>query len=409
MTVTQFPEAAPAQFPALLKESIDAMDWESVERMVRNGVRADLYSKQEVASVVEYTMRIASSYLETSDKKVLPVSLLEAFFDQGLTPEKLENGMGLVARAAQHGQWGWVEYLLDANCPVEAPEAERGALWAFMRGQAMRHQLASFSMLAAAAFGSWEEETEEESEPSPPADLPDNVSVLPIVQKRNSADRFEKFVENAAERVNARWQQLREHSNEATQVLCRLLEHGACAERLDSPLRWSYAGQMTPLEQALSLKEKDWAEAILLERPDLKIRPETLAVLVNSSLSKETNLVDELVARLPSEVRLDALKNAAFGSMLSRSASMAALLEHLPLSVVDDQGWTLLQRAAEVGKLSAIQVLVALGGELEQAPETGPSPADLLRLHHPEICEPLNVPLAQESSNVRVLRPRSRF
>ena len=411
MTVSSFPEVGASQFPAFLKEAIDRHDWGAVEKAIEEGVRPELYSKQEVASVVEYTMRMASSAVEAPEKQALPVSLLEAFCRHGLSPGHMENGLGIVARAAQHGQWAWVTHLLDAGWSVEEPDAQRGTLWTFMRGQGMRHQLASFSFLAQAVFSRLDGLVEEDHpQPNPEHDdLPANVRVLPVPSKMadSLSEKADDFLENMAEGLAKNLKRAREQSVEALEIFQRLLVEGADVNRLDSGLKWSDAGQYTPLEQALSMGEDRWVNA-LLDGPGTKaeVTSNTLLVATASACGKNPQVFERLVHRLPEATREQAVTDAAFEAVRLRRSSFVGLLQYLPQGAVDKEGWTLLQRAAEAGNQPLLEVLVALGGNLDQSVEVGPSPADLLRLHHPALALQLGVTLPEESSAVRVLRPR---
>lgn len=398
-----------ASFPEHVQSAVEEQRWSDLVGALDSGLSVHLFSRRENLSLLAFVL----SYHEASHERSvssLPLDLLEAFKRHGADPATLTDGLGLVALSGHHGQWQWAHRLLDEGWPVETPGARLGALRAVMSGHQARKRLGLFKSLGDLLFKGHDlaqDLADEKSWAKP--DLPPNVHALPVPSVFDASDEkadraMRRFFELLDEAASDRQSEALWERRGALSLMLRLLEQGADQLRQDPCLVSESPSLVTPLEQAIALRESDWVLA-LLDSPHARqeVPDGGLALAAKSG---DVATLKVLLERIPVRRLQEEGAKAALACLGSgHRMALEVLSNHgVSLDVRDDRGWTLAQCAAERGARSVLGYLVGTGVALEAAVEEGPTAADLIRLRHPHLCPLFELDVPAEESNVRVLR-----
>ena len=398
-----------ASFPEHVQSAVEEQRWSDLVDALDSGLSVHLLSRRDNLSLLAFVLSYHEAGHERSVSSI-PFEVLEAFKRHGVGPDTLADGLGLVALSGHHGQWQWAHRLLDEGWPVEAPGARLGALRAVMSGHQARKRLGLFKSLGDLLFKGHDlaqELADEKSWAQP--DLPPNVHALPVPSVFDASDEkadraMQRFFEILDEAASERQSETLWERRGALSLMLRLLEQGADQLRQDPCLVNESPVLVTPLEQAIALRESDWVLA-LLDSPHARqgVPDGGLALAAKSG---DVATLKVLLERLPVRRLQEEGAKAALACLSSgHRMALEVLSNHgVSLDVRDDRGWTLAQCAAERGARSVLGYLVRTGVALEAGVEHGPTPADLVRLKHPHLCSVFDLAQPCEESNVRVLR-----
>ncbi len=398
-----------ASFPEHVQSAVEEQRWSDLVNALEGGLSVNLFSRRENLSLLAFVL----SYHEAGHERTvssIPLEVLEAFKRHGAGPTTLTDGLGLVALSGHHGQWQWAHRLLDEGWPVEAPGARSGALRAIMSGHQSRKRLGLFKSLGDLLFKGHDlaqELADEKSWAKP--ELPPNVHALPVPSVFDPSDEktdraMRRFFEILDEAASDRQSEALWERRGALSLMLRLLEQGADQIRQDPCLVSDPPALVTPLEQAIALRETDWVLA-LLDSPHAR-QGVPAGALAMAAKTGDVATLKVLLERLPVRRLQEEGAQAALACLGSgHRMALEVLANHgVSLDVCDDRGWTLAQCAAERGARSVLGYLVRTGVALEASVDHGPTPADLLRLKHPHLCPVFELAQPCEESNVRVLR-----
>lgn len=398
-----------ATFPEHVVGAIAERRWDELVQALDGGVSAHLYSRGEAMSLFTFVLSYHEAGHEASVSPI-PLAVLEAFQRQGMGPGTLVDSMGMVAISAQYAQWQWAHGLLNDGYAPDEAGAQSGCLRALMSGHQSRKRLGLFKTLGNVFFSGYELLREEnEQKASPIQELPPNVHALPVPSlfdpEEEASDRamrrFFEAVDNAAREreSNEGWEW-----RGVVTLLDHLLRRGANQLWREPALCNDCPDAITPLEQAIVLREKAWVTELLDSPHAQQGVPEGALALAARTGDAATlaALVDRLPpARLQEEGARAAMAALASGHRLAFDVLVPA---GVSLDIHDERGWSFVQCAAERGAKSVLNFLLRRGINLEAPAEHGPTPADLLRLRHPFLCEVLGVSVPEESPMVRLLR-----
>jgi len=370
-------------FPEHVVSAVGEGRWEELEEALRAGLPATLYSQSYGMSLFEFVLIQQEGLgLDEAEAAKLPLSLLQTFLQQHRSGEFDQPWLSL---ALGRGQWSWGEALLDWGWP--AVEGGAGPVHALVKG-VLRHQQLNTLVKVGQLF----------------QDL-----LLPLVDGRRNPEELdgEIFFKHLA----SRWASIQASPlglDAPLVLLDRLVRSGA---ELTTPLvcPGSAKDSLWPIHRALASQEPGlvWGLLEQHERQGIPLPPGVVAFAVGHATipSFRSLLSHGLVQGLPESE----LAAAAFASVGRPLPGALVALEAAGLDLVgcrDGEGWDLMQRAAQQGCVSALLVMAKRGPGLEEGREVGPTPGDLLRLNHPQLCEALGVEMVQETPKVRVLRPR---
>lgn len=379
------------EFPEQVVAWVEEGRWEELATALSSGLPATLYSESYGLSLFEFVVCQPEGLLELArdPDRALPLSLLEAFLSQAsLDTLGTDGGRGWLSAALRGGQWAWGERLLEWGWPGDEATAEGGAMHALLRGVARRRQLRALVSVG--------QVFQELLEP-----LDEGKGTLGTLDG-------EIFFKRLVERLSSRGRQEGELVHQV-QALEAVMGAGASLTQAGRSVRRTALEAVWPLHQALLIQEVGLVSWLLdaHARTGDPLPPSLLSFAVSHTTLPGLRAVlsHPVVRGLP----LAELSQAAFESVGRPLPGVLVALEEAGLDLGacrDGEGWDLMQRAAEAGAVPALLVMLARGPGLEEGRAVGPSPADLLRLHQPDLCEVLGVSQVVETPKVRLLRPR---
>ncbi len=389
MTLAARPFAA-REFPDHVVEAVEQRRWGELERALANGLPGGLYSEEYGMSLLEFVLSNQESLLDLTNvpDRALPLSLLNQLLAHGADAPSQPGRLGFVGLALQSGQWGWAHHLMSQGWPAEAPGAEEGSIHALLRGVTRRKQLRALISMG--------QVMQEILEPSDPA----------------AGDPVGADGEIFFKHLGRKWTQdaLRvKDTPEQCKALVALVSHaGPETLLMKGPAVRRSQGRVLPVHQVLMMQDAVLVNQLLdlhhsyrVPLPDGLL---TFAVNQASSSPLRACLTHPLVQALPLEE-----KAAAAFAVVNRPVPGAlTALEESGLDLLacrDGEGWDLFQRAAQGGSVASLLLLMKKGMDWESPRAVGPSPADLLRLNRPSLCEVFQVSQVEETDKVRLLRP----
>lgn len=380
---------AAREFPEHVVLAVEERRWADLEAALGAGVPATLYSQSYEMSLFEFVVNQPDGMWEMPPiaERGLPLFLLEAFLNHPPQAGAGEEGQDWLALSVQAGQWAWGHRLLELGWPAKGAGVEGGSLHGLLRGVARRRQLRTLVNVGQL--------------------LQDLLVPLEGAEGLDAAGGeifFKRLMSRLASRDRAD-----PELPDQVKMVSALLRAGAGLHQPGRPLRRSVAAEVWPMEQALLVQEPGLVLALLdLHAQHGQALPKgvlSFAIEHAGMPSVRAMLSHPLVRGLEEPE----LVSAAFTAVGLPFPGVLLALEEVGVDLVasrDGEGWDLMQRAAQGGAVPALLLLMSRGPGLEQTREGGPSPADLLRLHQPDLCEVLGVPLVQETPKVRLLRPR---
>lgn len=409
-------------FPDAVLDATENSDWSAFIALLDAGLPAMVRSRQEGTTLFEWVLACADSHPQVQP---LPLSVLAAFDRAGLAREAPPGGLGPVALAAQAGQWRWAGWLSSRGYPVEEPHAAHGTLYALMRGCRVRQQYALLETMGQTFRGMMDHALQGVADrlaatPGPtPHDLGSNVIALPLPSADEKAEQaaLQSTLDEGVKQFFEHSEQARRNQGMApvdqalaSALFRELLAAGADPHRLDPPLVHAGVPAVAALPQAVLSGQHEWVDALLTAPLAQAPTPEELMLAARVAVPLGDPILVRLIwDRTPPEHRGAMAAEAWSHAVLhDRPKILSALAAAgVDLDVPDAQGWTVLQRAAHGGAHRVLDHLIHHAGANPHAlPAVGPSAADLLRHHHPELGARWGIVRPTESGNVRLLRPR---
>lgn len=397
-----------ATFPEHIQSAVEEQRWDDLVDALNSGVAATLYSRREGQSLLAFVLL----YHEAGQDRgvpAIPLNVLDAFCEHGLSSTTLVDGVGAITLAGQYGQWAWAHHLLNQGWPAEPPGQEKSALSLVVSGHWARQRLSTFKSIGDALLQS--ANLFEELFPSGTAstELPENVHALPVppvldMSEENAQRAIKRFFEVVDTTLTDRATSVSFEKRGMLSLCLRLLEQGAKQHVQTLFQVRDEQRLLTPLEQVIALRETELAAAWLDSPHATTGFPR--GALAMASEGNDLATLKALLDRTPpsllqAEGRLALLGSVRCGHRLPLDLLQAA---GVGLDVCDDRGWTLAQCAAEKGSRPLLAYLVRHGVDLEGTVEEGPTAADLLRMNYPFLLENFGLKMPEESANVRVLR-----
>ena len=427
--------------PERVEEYLALAHWQAVEHEIRSGA---LPVNLEAYAGTPFIELVLSAQEHASNNAPLPVSLLEAMIENGLSRGVLEEerGMTAVSLCAEYGQWEWMKRLVEEDFQVET--AQWPALCAIAFGRNAR-------------WATWVDRFAQDDDAAQDRPTDRSGKVVALHPSQSPADPGSPF--------DRAWDRLAQETPALRDAVLRLVALGvdidACPANLipDASLVPPGAGRGgSALMAAMGKDDREMARALINAGADVGSvyacwsDPQNVSLGTALGEAIEKNWVDIARSILNTGeglVPVPCLDAGGLGSMhplrmvvamnddVDRSEMLGLVASFMPVENIHEEGMLCMQQAAlsnrvdymkalvglgigldvrtrngflpihqacSQGAVEAIEFLLENGAKLSDVSDAGVSAASLL-LDHPELACRFNA--ADHVGNVRMFRRRT--